>query len=66
MAVHANSVEFFDFVDGGVVDFGLGVGGIHGVGAELGSEIDVEVYAAVVRERLEDFREQDVLVAEAL
>jgi hypothetical protein len=66
VAIHANSVEFFDLVNSGVVDFSLGVGGVHGVGAELGSEIDVEVYAAGVRERLEDFREQDILMAKML
>ena len=57
MSVQMNSVALFRFVYGFVVDFVFGVGRVRRVRAEFGPEIGVQIYAAAVRESLEDFRE---------
>jgi hypothetical protein len=59
-------IVLFDLVERFVVDFGFGVAGVGGVELELLFEFGGGVEVVGICERLEDFREEEIFVAEEL
>jgi hypothetical protein len=66
MPIDLEIVFGFDGIEELVVDFGFGIAGIGGVVLEFGAELGVYLVAAAIGERLEDFGEEDVFIAEEL
>ena len=66
MAIDLEIIVGLDGIEELVVDFGFGIAGIGGVVVEFGAELGVYLVAAAIGERLEDFGEEDVFIAEEL
>jgi len=56
----------FDGIEELVVDFGFGIAGVGCIVLEFGAELGIDLVAAAIGERLEDFGEEDVFIAEEL
>jgi hypothetical protein len=62
--VYANLIFGLYSIDGLIVNFILCIGNIRFVASEFGTELWGHIYTNVVAERLEDFGEEDVFIAE--